>query len=73
MTKLYDENIVPDCPVIGMMRLSYQGCAEMVFAALSDVVSLHYQTKGTSPKHIGELAKSLRRIGKSLRRNDEVS
>ena len=65
MTKLYDEKIVPECPIVGMMRLSCHGCAAMVFAALSDVVSLHYQTKGRTPKHIGELAKSLRRIGKN--------
>ena len=69
MTKLYDGNIVPDCPVIGMIGLSRRGWAAKAFPAVAEVVTLLSQTKenmpkllGESGKHLGELAKTLRRM-----------
>ena len=68
MTKLYDENIVPDCPIICVILLSCHGWVAMAFPAVAEVVTLLSQTKEYLPKLLGKSGKQLRKMANSLRR-----
>ena len=68
MTKLYDEIIVPDCPIICMILLSRHGWAAMAFPAVANVVTLLSQTKEYLPKLLRKTGKQLGKMANSLRR-----
>ena len=68
MTKLYDENIVPDCPIICVILLSRHAWAAMAFPAVAEVVTLLSQTKEYLPKLLGKTGKQSGKMANSLRR-----